>query len=115
MTSDSLSIPVGRVRRLGGFNRPWRILVVAVAALLGLIGLSTGVHLAVLSPTGPHAVGRERVVLVDVDRPELHTRDTGDVRSVPVLLWYPADADSGDPAVYVDELDRIGAGLTESG
>jgi dienelactone hydrolase len=87
----------------------------AVAIMLGLLVASTAAHLAVLSPTGSHLVGRERVVLVDTERPELHTAETEDVRSVPVLLWYPAEAETGRPAAYVDGLDSIAEGLTESG
>ena len=115
MTSDSVSVAVGRVRRLGGFRPPWRGLLLAVATLLGLLVGSTAMHLAVLSPTGSHAVARERVVLVDPDRPELHTADEGDLRSVPVLLWYPAEGETGSPAEYVDGLDSIAEGLTQSG
>lgn len=115
MTSDSLPLPADTVRRLSGFRPPWRGLLLAVATLLALIVGSTAAHLAVLPPTGRHAVGRERVVLVDDARPELHTAEAGDVRSVPVLLWYPAEAETGDAAAYVDELDSISGGLVESG
>ncbi len=115
MTSDSLSVPLSRVRRAGGFRPPWRGLLLAVATLSILFVGSTAAHLVVLSPTGSHAVGRERVVLVDVDRPELHTAEAEDVRSVPVLLWYPAEAGTGSRAPYVDGLDDIGRGLEESG
>jgi dienelactone hydrolase len=87
----------------------------AVATLFGLLIGSTAAHLAVLSPTGSLAVGRDRVVLVDAERPELHTSEAGDVRSVPVQLWYPAEAGTGVPAPYVDELGSIAEGLTESG
>ena len=89
--------------------------MLAVATLVALLVGSTAVHLEVLSPTGAHAVGRDRVVLVDTERPELHTAESGDVRSVPVVLWYPAKADTGTPAPYVDGLDTIAAGLTGSG
>jgi predicted dienelactone hydrolase len=106
---------VGRVSRLGGFKPPWRVLLLAVATLFGLLVGSTAAHLAVLSPTGSLAVGRDRVVLVDAERPELHTAEAGDVRSVPVQLWYPAAAGTGSPASYVDELDSVAEGLTESG
>jgi len=115
LTSDSLPVPVTRVKRLGGFRPPWRILLLAVATLLALLVGSTAAHLAVLSPTGSMAVGRDRVVLVDASRPELHTTAAGDLRSVPLQLWYPAEAGTGSPAAYVDELDTIAEGLTESG
>jgi predicted dienelactone hydrolase len=55
------------------------------------------------------------MVLVDAERPEIHTDEAGDVRSVPVLLWYPAEAETGSRAAYVDGLDSIANGLTESG
>lgn len=90
-------------------------MLLALASLLVLLIASTMTHLAVLPPTGSHAVGRERVILVDPARPELHTAAEDDVRSVPVQIWYPAVPDSGVPAPYVDDLDVISAGLTESG
>lgn len=115
MTSDSLPVPLGRIRRLRNFIPPWRPLLLAVATLFALLVGSTAAHLAVLSPTGSHEVGRDRVVLVDADRPELHTPQPGDTRSVPLQLWYPAVAGTGSPAAYVDDLDMIGEGLTASG
>jgi dienelactone hydrolase len=115
MTSDSLSVPIGQVRRLGDFRPPWRAILLAVAVLSALLVGSTAARLSVLSPTGVHAVGRERVVLVDTQRPELHTAESGDVRSVPVMLWYPAQADTGTPAPYVEDLAGIREGLTASG
>lgn len=90
-------------------------MLLAVASSLVLVLVSTMIHLAVLAPTGSHAIGRERVVLIDTARPELHTPATDDVRSVPVQLWYPAVPETGVPARYVDDLDNIAEGLAESG
>ena len=115
MTSDSAPIPVVRIHSLRGFKPPWRIVLVALATLLVLFVASTAVHLAVPAPTGSLAIGRERVVLIDENRPELHTAKADDVRSVPVVIWYPAEAGTGTPAAYVDGLDAIGEGLIESG
>lgn len=115
MTSDALPLPVGRTRRRGGFKPPWRILLVAMATLVAMFIGSTAVHLAVPAPTGAYPVGRDRIVLVDSSRPETHTPAAGDVRSVPLQLWYPAEADTGTPAEYVDGLEAISEGLTASG
>ncbi|HEU4319688.1 MAG TPA: hypothetical protein VFS66_06365 [Acidimicrobiia bacterium] len=115
MTSDALSLPVGRARRWFGFKPPWRILLVAMATFLALFVGSTAVHLAVPAPTGSYPVGRDRVVLVDRGRPETHTAAAGDFRSVPVQIWYPAEAGTGTPAEYVDGLEAIAQGLTASG
>jgi predicted dienelactone hydrolase len=115
MTSESLSLPVGRVRRLGGFKPPWRLLVLAVTTLLALLVGSTAAHLAIPSPTGALPVGRDRVVLVDPDRLEAHTAEAGDLRSVPLQLWYPAEAETGTPAAYVNGLADIADGLQARG
>ena len=115
MTSESLSLPVGRTRRVGGFKPPWRMLLLAVASLLALLIGSTAAHLVTPSPTGVLPVGRDRVVLLDTDRPEAHTSEAGDFRSVPIQLWYPAVAETGTPAAYVDGLGDIAEGLTASG
>jgi predicted dienelactone hydrolase len=115
MTSDALSLPVGRTRRLGGFKPPWRVVLFAIGTLFALLAGSTAAHLAVPAPTGSHPVGRDRVVLVDASRPETHTPAAGDVRSVPLQLWYPAEVGTGAPAEYVDGLADIAAGLTASG
>jgi hypothetical protein len=55
------------------------------------------------------------VILVDTQRPELHTADTADHRSVPVQFWYPAESGTGAPTEYVDELQTISGGLIDSG
>lgn len=110
-----MSLPIGRARSLRRLKPPWRVVLLVLVGLLVLLIASTMTHLAVLPPTGSHAVGRERVILVDASRPELHTAAENDVRSVPVQLWYPAVPGTGVPAPYVEDLDVISAGLTESG
>jgi predicted dienelactone hydrolase len=52
---------------------------------------------------------------VDESRPESHTLDPADARSVPIQIWYPAQPGTGEPAAYVEDLAAIEAGLKESG
>jgi dienelactone hydrolase len=72
------------------------------------------VHLRLPGPSGPHAVGREHLVLAD-DRPEVNTPGAADRRRVPVTVWFPAEPGTGRRAPYVPGLDRIGDGLVASG
>jgi predicted dienelactone hydrolase len=95
--------------------RPSRWIVLVGLALIATYAASTLLDLALPAPTGDHAVGRESWVWVDDSRPEGHTPDTHDVRSVPVRAWYPAQAGTGQPAGYVEDLAVIEAGLKASG
>lgn len=95
--------------------RPGRWLLIAGLAAIVVYAASTMLRLAIPAPTGPHAVGRETLVWVDYSRPEHHTIDPGDVRSVPIQVWYPAQPGTGRPAEYVDNLDAIEDGLKASG
>lgn len=98
---------------------PWRrilagtaaIIVVLVASTIG----STLAHLHVPAPTGEYAVGRVSAVLEDGSRPETATSSTSDHRHLRILAWYPAVADTGIAAAYVEDLEQIGDGLIASG
>ena len=96
-------------------RRPSRWIALIGLAVVATYASSTMLDLAIPSPTGDHAVGRESWVWVDDSRPESHTPDTDDARSVPVQAWYPAQPGTGEPAGYVDDLAAIEAGLKESG
>ena len=88
----------------------------AVAALVGASAVgSTLVHLRTPDPTGVHAVGKDASLLEDPSRTEAGTESPGDHRQVRVVAWYPAMVGTGEPAPYVDGLDRIGDGLVASG
>jgi dienelactone hydrolase len=113
VTSETRPLPTVRIFLLA-FKLPWKPLLLAVVAVLALIVGSTARHLAVLPATGSHTVGRDRVILIDADRPETHTADLDDVRSVPLQLWYPAEPGTGRPARYVEDLSVIGEGLVSS-
>ncbi len=92
------------------------VLVFAFAALLALSTVaSTFLHLRTPDPTGIHAVGKEAQLLEDASRAEVATETPGDRRQVRVVAWYPAVAGTGEPAAYLDGLDRIGDGLVASG
>ena len=90
-------------------------LLIASVLTLFLYSASLFVRLAIPATTGPHAVGRERVIWMDEARPESHTSDPADSRSVPVQVWYPAQSGTGQPAEYVEGLDVIGEGMRASG
>jgi len=83
--------------------------------VIGTYAASTLLDLSIPAPTGDHAVGRVSWVWVDDSRPESHTPDAHDARSVPVRVWYPAQPGTGQPAGYVEDLAVIEAGLKESG
>jgi dienelactone hydrolase len=105
-----------RLIRRPHFPTPrWRPILIAGAAVGILLIASTWGHLAVLPATGSQSVGRERIVLLDTDRSELHTEELSDHRSVPVELWYPAKAETGHPASYLEDLSTIADGLVASG
>ena len=118
MSSSSSTLPVA-IPRLSNLRaclpRPRSIVAgVVIATILLFVG-STYVHLEVPAPTGEFAVGRESVSWVDVDRPEEHTPLVSDLREIPALVWYPAVADTGEPAEYVPGLSRLRDSLVESG
>lgn len=96
-------------------RRPPRWLIIASVSVLIVYVVSMLFRLAIPAPTGPHAVGRERIIWIDETRPESHTPDPADSRSVPIQLWYPAQPGTGQPAEYVDDLDVIGEGMRSSG
>lgn len=91
----------------------YSLLLVGVAALT-LVG-STFLHLEIPEPSGVFVVGRTSVLWSDDSRPEEHTADPEDKRSVPLTVWYPAQAGTGEPGGYIDGLDDIGSGLVASG
>jgi dienelactone hydrolase len=91
----------------------WVVLVGLM--VIGTYAASTLLDLSIPAPTGDHAVGRVSWVWVDDSRPESHTPDAHDARSVPVRAWYPAQPGTGQPAGYVEDLAGIEAGLKASG
>ena len=92
-----------------------RWIVIVGLVVIATYAASTLLDLSIPPPTGDHAVGRESWVWVDDSRPESHTPDAHDARSVPVQAWYPAQRGTGQPAGYVEDLAAIEAGLRESG
>jgi len=59
------------------------------------------------APTGKFAVGRASFHWVDASRPEAMTDDPNDRRELMVTLWYPAESATGEPAPYIDNLDKL--------
>lgn len=112
----SASRPLASLARV--LPRPqfsWRLPVGVLLAALVLLTVATGVHLQIPGPTGPYAVGREQHTWVDQARPETHTADPADRRTVAVQLWYPAVAGTGTPGPYVPELGSLADGLAAAG
>jgi len=93
------------------------------AAAIGLSvagGLALGAawlypQLEMPSPTGPQAVGRTALSWVDDGRPEVMTADPSDRRETPVVVWYPAAADTGEPVGYFPNLAAVAQELSASG
>jgi hypothetical protein len=90
------------------------ILSLGLPVLIGVI-LSIRSQLELPASTGPYATGRTRIQWVDTSRPEVLTADPGDVREVPALVWYPAEAGSGVDAGYFPNLAAVSDALVESG
>ncbi len=99
--------PTPRVRKA--------VLVVTALLVVASAVASSGAAASVLAPTGPMTVGRLTMHLSDPDRPELHTDDPNDSRSVALTVWYPAEEGTGVDAAYVPDLDVLGPGLRASG
>lgn len=70
--------------------------------IVSLLLIATALEAGVLpAPTGPYRVGRVTVEWTDRSRMEPLAEDRG-YRTLPVDIWYPADASSGPPAPYLD-------------
>src|SRR5215813_6369604 len=57
--------------------------------------------------TGKLAVGRTSFYWVDKSRPEPMADDPNDRRELIVTIWYPAESAPGEPAPYIDNLDKL--------
>jgi dienelactone hydrolase len=88
-----------------------------VALLIVLIGIiwcaASFRRLALLAPSGPHAVGRLRLNWIDDQRPELFVPRSR--REVVAEVWYPAEQDSGQVSAYFPELPTVSTQLVEIG
>ncbi len=63
-------------------------------------------------PTGPYAVGRTWLVVVDSSRRERFSTEPDAKRRFPVKIWYPATPGAtGTAAPYADPREFAGAGL----
>lgn len=98
---------------------PWRRVLVAAAALVACVAgstlISTAAFLRVPQPSGSFAVGKADALLTDQARPEPATASLTDHRQVRIVAWYPAEAGTGTPAAYLNDLDAISVGLVDSG
>ena len=92
-----------------------RAAVVLVSALVAIQVTSLVTRVRLPEVTGPLGVGFARLSWTDDARPELNTADPNDRREIVAEVWYPAVRDSGTPAPYVPDLDRIGGALVDSG
>jgi len=101
---------IGTAARIGGVVIGLLVLTVAAALtwLMPVVALPT--------PTGPYAVGRTTIHMVDASRPETLTEDPTDVREFDAEFWYPAES-TGDlkrapytgPDRRIDDIAEQGA------
>ncbi len=62
----------------------------------------------------PYFIGTQTFHLVDDSRDEIYTDDPADKREIMMQIWYPTDPDAkGETAVYLEDLDVMGAVLAE--
>jgi predicted dienelactone hydrolase len=87
----------------------------AIMLLLAALAGSLYLQLDLPAPTGALAVGRTTLTAVDVNRAETLTTAEGDQREVPVVVWYPAQAGTGEPAPYFPNLAAVDDALAASG
>ncbi len=90
-------------------------IVLGLAGGLALAAAWLYPQLEVPAPTGAQAVGRTVLRWVDETRAEVMTADTSDRRAAPVVVWYPAAADTGEPAGYYPDLAAVADELAASG
>ena len=117
------AVAPGRSHALGRLIRaprgPSRRRILAAATLLAAVITaatlaSTLAYLRVPEPTGTFAVGRAVALMIDPARSDPRSA-LDERRKVGLVVWYPAIADSGQPAEYVPGLDAIRSGLAASG
>jgi predicted dienelactone hydrolase len=90
-------------------------LLAVLALLLAALAASLYEQLDLPAPTGAYAVGRTAFAWVDPDRAESLTPDEADRREVPVVVWYPAQAGTGESAAYFPGLETVAPTLAASG
>ena len=83
--------------------------------LLLVFAVSLSSQLELPPPDGAYAVGRMVFKWVDPSRPEMLTEDPNDVREVVAMVWYPAQAGSGEKAAYFPFLSSVSEALIQSG
>lgn len=93
--------------------KPWLRLIGVVLAIVGFLIISqVPVILPVFKlpePGGPYPVGTASLVLADSSREETFTSDPNDSRSIPIQVWYPAQATAdGKTAPYFMDLPKTG-------
>jgi len=87
------------------------------AGLILAVGVSwlVWVQLELPAPTGSYDVGRTALGWVDETRPEPMTAEPDDRREVAVVVWYPAEAGTGEQRGYYPNLAEVAGGLADSG
>jgi dienelactone hydrolase len=114
MIHSSISVSI-RSRTKVLLRRSLFFLALCIGICIALLVVATMGHLQVPAPTGPHAVGRLKLEWTDSSREEVTTPASGDKREIIAEVWYPAKANTGNPAPYIPDLDKIGDGLVQSG
>jgi predicted dienelactone hydrolase len=101
-----------RKHRVSGARRRWpkRVLAAAAVAALAVLALfliSTFLHLRVPEATGSLAVGKIQLTWTDASRAEWMTAAPADRREVIAIIWYPANAGTGEQPEYVLDLAEL--------
>lgn len=94
---------------------PVNRLVVAFAALLGVLGLVVAIVLPIIipvfrfpPPSGPYGIGTVTYHWVDTSRQEVFTANPKDKRELMVQLWYPAEENPSAPrAPYMQDARAL--------
>jgi dienelactone hydrolase len=93
----------------------WRTIGLVSLGLLLLVIVSITMQTKLPTPTGSFAVGRTYRIWVDSSRPEELSDNPGDFRNVPVVIWYPVNANIQTKAAYFPNPDLLAKSLASSG
>jgi hypothetical protein len=95
--------------------KSWKTgILIGLCFVLGVI-LSIYSQLELPAYSGAYAVGRTIFRWVDASRPEVLTGDPNDSRELVVLVWYPAEPDTGSITGYFPHLSSVSDALSRSG
>jgi predicted dienelactone hydrolase len=91
------------------------VVLAGLAGLILLLVISIRLQIDLPAATGPYPVGRTVYRWTDTSRLESLTEIENDHRGVPVEVWYPAEAGTGERSSYIHDLARIAPAMRTSG